>query len=100
VHAKLHRYYVAMHKGEEGSHKDPGTEIWVYDLQTKKRIARWDLSQQKIDPVASIQVSDDDKPLFYGITGTSDLVVMDARTGKLQNVEKQVGNTSSLLVNP
>jgi methylamine dehydrogenase heavy chain len=25
---------------------------------------------------------------------------MDARTGKLQNVEKQIGNTSSLLVNP
>lgn len=100
VQAKLHRYYVAMHKGGEGTHKDPGTEVWVYDLQTKKRIARWDLSQQKIDPIASIQVSDDDKPLFYGITGTSDLVVMDARTGKLQHVEKQVGNTSSLLVNP
>jgi methylamine dehydrogenase heavy chain len=100
VQTKLHRYYVAMHKGEDGSHKDPGTEVWVYDLQTKKRIARWDLSQQKIDPIASIQVSEDDKPLFYGITGTSDLVVMDARTGKLQHVEKQVGNTSSLLVNP
>jgi methylamine dehydrogenase heavy chain len=100
VHAKSHRYYVLMHKGEEGSHKDPGTEIWVFDLQTKKRVARWDLSQQKIDPIASIQVSEDDKPLVYGITGTSDLVVMDARTGKLRNVEKQIGNTSSLLVNP
>lgn len=100
VSGGAHRYYVLMHKGGEGTHKDPGTEIWVYDLQTKKRIARWDLARQKIDPLASIQVSADDKPLLYGLTATSDLVVMDAQTGELRNVEKQVGNTSTLLVNP
>ena len=100
VNAKLHRYYVAMHKGGEGSHKEPGTQVWVVDLQTKQRIARWDLAQQKIDPLLSIQVSADDKPLFYGLTPTSDLVVMDALTGTLLHVEKQVGSTSSLLVNP
>ncbi|WP_269503049.1 amine dehydrogenase large subunit [Burkholderia sp. IMCC1007] len=100
VQAKQHRYYVLMHKGSDGSHKDPGTQVWVYDLKTKQRVARWDLAQQKVDPLVSIQVSDDDKPLFYGLTGTSDLVVMDARTGKLQHVEKQIGSTSTLLVNP
>ncbi|WP_175721505.1 amine dehydrogenase large subunit [Burkholderia anthina] len=100
VQAKQHRYYVLMHKGGDGSHKDPGTQVWVYDLKTKQRVARWDLAQQKVDPLVSIQVSDDDKPLFYGLTGTSDLVVMDARTGKLQHVEKQIGSTPSLLVNP
>ena len=72
----------------------------MYDLKSKQRVARWDLAQQKVDPLVSIQVSEDDKPLFYGLTATSDLVVMDARSGKLQHVEKQVGNTSSLLVNP
>nr|WP_057927519.1 amine dehydrogenase large subunit [Burkholderia ambifaria] len=100
VQAKQHRYYVLMHKGGDGTHKDPGTQVWVYDLKTKQRIARWDLAQQKVDPLVSIQVSEDDKPLFYGLTGTSDLVVMDARTGKLQHVEKQIGSTPSLLVNP
>ncbi|MDS0792441.1 amine dehydrogenase [Burkholderia pseudomultivorans] len=100
VQAKLNRFYVLMHKGDEHSHKDPGTEVWVYDLQTKQRIARWNLAQQKIDPLVSIQASEDDKPLFYALTGTSDLVVMDARTGRLQHVEKQIGNTSTLLVNP
>ncbi|WP_233344234.1 amine dehydrogenase large subunit [Burkholderia cepacia] len=100
VQAKQNRYYVLMHKGGDGSHKDPGTQVWVFDLKSKQRVARWDLAQQKIDPLVSIQVSEDDKPLFYGLTATSDLVVMDARTGKLQNVEKQIGNTSSLLVNP
>ncbi|MCA8020141.1 amine dehydrogenase large subunit [Burkholderia metallica] len=100
VHAKLNRYYVLMHKGGDGLHKDPGTQVWVYDLKSRQRVARWDLAQQKIDPLVSIQVSEDDRPLFYGLTATSDLVVMDARTGKLQHVEKQIGNTSSLLVNP
>jgi methylamine dehydrogenase heavy chain len=91
---------VAMHKGADGSHKEPGTEIWVYDTQSKKRVARWDLAKQKIDPLLAIQVSTDDKPLFYGLTPTSDLVVMDATTGKRQHVEKQLGTTSTLLLNP
>ncbi|MGS0894575.1 amine dehydrogenase large subunit [Burkholderia stagnalis] len=100
VQARQDRYYVLMHKGGDGSHKDPGTQVWVYDLKTKQRVARWDLARQKVDPLVSIQVGEDDTPLFYGLTATSDLVVMDARTGTLRNVEKQIGNTSSLLVNP
>jgi methylamine dehydrogenase heavy chain len=100
LHASTHRVFVAMHKGVDGSHKDPATEVWVFDTTTKKRIARWDLAKQKIDPFLSIQVSIDDKPLFYGLTPTSDLVVMDAQTGKLKHVEKQLGSTSTLLVNP
>lgn len=35
------RLYVFMHPdGKEGSHKNPAAEIWVYDLETKKRVAR------------------------------------------------------------
>ncbi|CAB3759650.1 amine dehydrogenase [Burkholderia sp. MSh2] len=100
VQARQNRYYVLMHRGGEGSHKEPGTQVWVYDLKSRQRVARWDLAQQKVDPLVSIQVSEDDRPLFYGLTATSDLVVMDAGTGRLQHVEKQIGNTSSLLVNP
>ncbi|RKU04686.1 amine dehydrogenase [Burkholderia sp. Nafp2/4-1b] len=100
VQVKQSRYYVLMHKGGDGTHKDPGTQVWVYDLKTKQRVARWDLAQLKVDPLVSIQVSEDDKPLFYGLTGTSDLVVMDAHSGKPQHVEKQIGSTPTLLVNP
>ncbi|MGP8470805.1 amine dehydrogenase large subunit [Burkholderia sp. PR2] len=100
VQVKQNRYYVLMHKGGDGTHKDPGTQVWVYDLKSKQRVARWDLAQLKVDPLVSIQVSEDDKPLFYGLTGTSDLAVMDAQTGKPQHVEKQIGSTSTLLVNP
>ncbi|HXC50789.1 MAG TPA: amine dehydrogenase large subunit [Candidatus Limnocylindrales bacterium] len=41
VHAASGRLYVLMHQGPAGTHKDPGTEIWVYDLEERKRIARF-----------------------------------------------------------
>ena len=98
---KLHRLYVAMHKGTEGSHKDPASEIWVFDLNTKQRVARCSLAQQKIDPlVTAIQVSEDDHPLFYALTIKADLVVMDAQTGKLSYVAPHVASRPTLLVNP
>lgn len=35
------RMYVLMHSNsEEGTHKNPAEEIWVFDLNSKKRIAR------------------------------------------------------------
>ena len=35
------RLYVGMHpNGAEGTHKTPAAEIWVYDLTTRKRVAR------------------------------------------------------------
>jgi methylamine dehydrogenase heavy chain len=100
VQRTLGRLYVAMHQGGMGSHKDPGTEIWVFDLATHKRLARWNLAEQKIDPVVSIQVSQDAQPQLRALTGTSDLVLMDGLTGKPRHVEKQLGSTSLLLLNP
>lgn len=41
VHRDSKRLFVAMHKkGEEGTHKNPADEVWVFDLATKKRLAR------------------------------------------------------------
>lgn len=35
------RLFVAMHQGaEEGRHKDPAKEIWVFDMGAKRRVAR------------------------------------------------------------
>ncbi|WP_321912166.1 amine dehydrogenase large subunit [Paraburkholderia sp. J11-2] len=101
VHDRTHRLYVAMHQGADGSHKEPASEIWVFDLNTHKRIARWSLADQKIPPlVASIQVSQDDRPLLFGLTLTGDLVVLDAQTGKLRYITQHVARTPTLLVNP
>ena len=41
VHAGTNRLYVTMHPGGvEGSHKNPAAEIWAFDTQTHKRVAR------------------------------------------------------------
>lgn len=41
VHAASGRLYVAMHAGgAEGSHKNPASEIWAFDIAARKRLAR------------------------------------------------------------
>ncbi len=40
LHRATGRLYSIVHKGGPGSHKDPGTEIWVYDLEKKARVQR------------------------------------------------------------
>ena len=100
IHRHLNKLYVPMHQGGEGSHKDGGTEIWVFDMSTHERVARWPLAQQKLATVLAIQVSQDDKPLLFAATDHSDLAVFDALTGQLRHVEKQLGQTPWLILNP
>jgi methylamine dehydrogenase heavy chain len=40
VHEGTGRLYALMHQGGPDTHKQPGTEIWVYDLETRRRIQR------------------------------------------------------------
>ncbi|MHA3903978.1 amine dehydrogenase large subunit [Castellaniella sp. WN] len=41
IEPRSERLYIFMHPdGVEGSHKHPAAEIWVYDLKTRKRVAR------------------------------------------------------------
>lgn len=37
LHEKTAELYSIVHKGGPGTHKDPGTDIWVYDLADRKR---------------------------------------------------------------
>ena len=89
-----------LHRGGEGTHKDGGTEIWVFDMKTHQRVARWPVASQKLTPVVAIQVSQDDAPILFAATDRSDVAVFDALTGKLRHVEKQVGQTVWLMLTP
>jgi len=41
VHEGNKRFYVLMHAdAEEGTHKNPADEIWVFDLESQERVAR------------------------------------------------------------
>lgn len=41
IHAPTGRLYTLMHRGRgKDTHKEPGTEIWVYDLERRERVQR------------------------------------------------------------
>jgi methylamine dehydrogenase heavy chain len=84
VHRSLGRMFVPMHRGGEGSHKVGGSEIWVFDLKSQRRTARW--------PIAA--------PLLFAATEKADLLIFDAQTGRLKHDEKKLGQTPQLLLNP
>jgi methylamine dehydrogenase heavy chain len=63
--------YVAMHPdGKEGSHKDPATEIWAFDLKTQQRVAR-----AAGNKAIALAVSAGDAPLLFAIDPTTAGVV-------------------------
>jgi len=91
VHQASGRLYVGMHKGKEGSHKDGAAEIWVYDLNTHQRLARWPLAEAKLLPVLAMMVTQDANPVLVGSTGIG-LQTFDARTGKLGFADRTLGH--------
>ncbi|HTC15660.1 MAG TPA: amine dehydrogenase large subunit, partial [Steroidobacteraceae bacterium] len=101
LHRTLGRLYVPMHKGGEGTHKDGGTEIWVFDTTRHERIARWPLQVANLGgPVVTVQVSQDPAPLLFTATGKGTLAVFDALTGHLKHVEQHVGQTPWMMMTP
>jgi len=99
VHQDKGLLYSAMHQGGVDTHKDPGSEVWVYDLATKKRIKRFTMKA----PALSLAVTKDDDPLLLTVVGDeSSLQVYDADTGEhLRTVADIVyGGTPLLLQTP
>lgn len=59
------RLYVLMQPdGREGSHKEPGTEVWVFDPKLRTRVSRIRL----VRPGTSIEVTHDAAPLLLVAT--------------------------------
>jgi methylamine dehydrogenase heavy chain len=73
------RLYVLMQpNGKSGSHKDGGTEVWVFDPASKKRLGRIALA----GPAVSIQVTRSDRPLLATASADGSLSVYDALSGE------------------
>lgn len=105
LNTKTGELFVLMHQGDMSSHKEPGTQVWVYDTASQKLLRKFDLAASLKDaglqPFIGIQVSQTaDQTMLYGITADSNLVLMDAATGKVSHVEKQFGSSTMQLVNP
>ena len=93
-HAGTQRLFTLMHQGGPATRQDPGTEIWVFDATTGKRLQRIAMD----GPATAIAVSEDDKPLLYTAMFTvPNLVVYDAASGKKLRVIEQMGNAITVL---
>lgn len=99
-HARSARLFVPMHRGGEGSHKLGGSEIWVFDTDSHKRLARWPVDTRRFGSVISVHVSTDKDPLLFALTENSGLIVMDPRTGKIRHVAEKVGQSVWYVVTP
>ncbi len=97
VHSGLNRLYSIMHQGPVETHKDPGREVWVYDLARQTRIQRISLKNDS----GSIQVSRDSHPLlFSAFIESSVLDVYDAANGNYLRSVADIGTTPTVLVTP
>ena len=97
VHAGLNRLYSIMHRGPIETHKDPGKDVWVYDLASHTRIQRIAMKST----AGSIQVTRDAKPLLFSVFNeSSTLEVYNATTGSHLRSIDNIGTTPTLLVTP
>jgi methylamine dehydrogenase heavy chain len=81
--------YSLVHQGGPDTHKDVGSEIWVYDLKSKKKLMSIKIEKPE-DGLEMIAVSKDENPILFTAGGFPLLVsVYDARTGvHLRNVSR------------
>ncbi len=126
LHENSGRLYSVVHQGEAGSHKDPGPEVWVYDLAQHTRVQRielenlaatclrpqlgieaggisnWLLRHALPNPGAgTLAVTQDDAPLlFAGESACGAVGVYDATTGAHLYDLEDTGIGSDLLVVP
>jgi methylamine dehydrogenase heavy chain len=127
IHAASGRLYALMHQGGRDTHKDPGSEIWVYDLGTRRRVQRipvmnplvsfigqqaaavgrgrfggWLLS--KLLPntgVDRILVTQDERPVLVASASIPPTVTIhDAMTGAVVREISEPGLAGSLLFAP
>jgi len=97
AHAALGRLYVAVHQGPPYGHKDPGTQVWVYDLAKRVGIARIPLE----NPASNIAVTKDTKPLLVtDDPATASIDVYDALTGDLLRTIAGPPATPSFIQSP
>jgi methylamine dehydrogenase heavy chain len=113
-----------MHRGEPDTHKDPGTEVWIYDLGTRRRIGRIPLENPLVSfigeqaslgrfarwmlrralphtGVERILVTQDERPVLVASASMPPtLTVYDAMTGAVLREISEPGLAASLLFAP
>ena len=80
--------YILMHpEGYEGSHKDPGAEVWIFDPESRRRVNRISLNL----PAISIGLTNDDEPLMLATNVNLEVDVYDASSGEYLRTLSGIG---------
>jgi methylamine dehydrogenase heavy chain len=97
VNSQKSLLYAIMHRGGPETHKDPGKDVWVFDVSARQRVQQFALKKL----ASSIQLSSDAQPLLYSIfiDGT-DLDIYEAASGRLLRSVDHIGTSPTLLVAP
>ena len=86
-YAPGHLIFVLMHQGGEWTQKSAGPEVWVYDVNDHKRVARIPMPLQS----NAIRVSQDDNPLLFAlVTSDSKLQIFSALKGRYLGTVNEV----------
>jgi len=89
------KLYFLMHpEGKEGSHKDPGIEVWVFDGEAERRVRRIELAL----PAISISVTRDEKPLLVATNINMEIDVYDASSGAQLRTLGDFGQETPLIL--
>ena len=88
--------YVLMQPGaHEGTHKDPGAEVWVFDAASQKRLRRMRL----VRPAYTMATTHASEPLLLAQTDGG-IDVYDPKSGALIRTLGIAGLTNHMLVQP
>ncbi len=91
----LGHMYLLMHpEGAEGTHKNPGVEIWVYDMKKRKRSHKIALNL----PGLTIEVSEDKSPRLFVTNVEMNIDVYDALSGEHLNTISDFGQETPLIL--
>jgi methylamine dehydrogenase heavy chain len=126
LHEASGRLHALVHQGGADTHKDPGTEVFVYDVDKRERVQRiplrnptvgFVLEQLKLPPggavdwllqrtlpndgVERIAVTQDAAPVLVAATAfPATLSVYDARSGAFQRDVAEVGIATNYVAAP
>jgi methylamine dehydrogenase heavy chain len=79
VHRELGLLYVLMHQGGADTHYQPGSEIWVYDIEKKRRVDKLSIGgdENEGNTASHILVSQEAHPKLYFYDKEKQLQIYD-----------------------
>jgi methylamine dehydrogenase heavy chain len=93
LHRATSLLYVLMHQGDVDTQDANGTEVWVFDIERGKRIARLELPTE----AGYLLASQEPSPMLYVLDDDNKLQVYDGRRLRLVRTIEETGASFPLL---